>query len=212
MTSFTYTLEEHLDIARALGVRESPKPAPTEIWNSPHVEQVKARFKNHKRAEQGERCCYCQRNILGEFSMVLDIEHVLPKSIFNHCIFDLPNLAVSCRKCNMKFKRARVDFLKQDLSRLPKMEKSQLFKKEHYKFAHPNLDSVYDHLRIQSVLDGPETIFRYRILTEVGRYTYEFFQLKEFETESMNRAQGLPPPRSESLHDQIKAIEREIYG
>ncbi|WP_312407720.1 HNH endonuclease [Pseudomonas rhodesiae] len=211
MIDFAYTLEEHLSIAQALGARKKPKPTPTEIWESPHVAQVKARLKAHKRTKQNERCCYCQRNIHGEFNMVLDIEHVLPKSIFSHCIFDLPNLAVSCRKCNMKIKRSRRDFLKQDLSLLPKIEKSRLFQKEHYKFAHPNLVPVYEHLWIQSVLDGPSTIFRYRILTEMGQYTYEFFQLQEFETESMNRAQGLPLAQNESLHEQIQALEWEIY-
>ncbi|MBI3907204.1 MAG: hypothetical protein HY309_17395 [Pseudomonas fluorescens] len=43
------------------------------------------------------------------------------------------------------------------------------------------------------------------------QYTYDFFRLEEFVTESMDRAQGLPPPKNESLHEQIKALEREIY-
>jgi hypothetical protein len=144
--------------------------------------------------------------------MVLDIEHILPKSVFSHCIFDLPNLAVSCKKCNMKIKGERLDFLNGEVSELLKVEKSQLFHKELYKFAHPNLASVYEHLSIHNELKGPVTFSYYNVFTEVGRYTYDFFRLEEFVTESLERAQGLPPPENESLHEQIKALEREIYN
>lgn len=211
MTSFAYTLDEYLDIVRALGFRDIPRPTPTEIWESPYVVNVKARFKAHKRIEQNNQCCYCQRNMHGEFNMVLDIEHILPKSVFPHCIFDLLNLAVSCRKCNFKIKRARVDFLNRDLSLIPKIDKGLLFKQEHYKFAHPNLVRVYDHLRVQSIQSGPSIVFSYKIITDLGNYTYEFFQLQEFETESISLAQGLPPPRNEGIYEFIKSLEREIY-
>lgn len=211
MTTFAYTVQEYLSIVQALNIGKMPRPTPTTIWSSPHVENVKARLKAHKRGEQLERCCYCQRSTFGEFKMVLDIEHILPKNKFSHCIFDLSNLAVSCKKCNMKIKGERLDFLNGELSELLKMEKRQLFKKERYKFAHPNLLSVYEHLSIYNTLDGPATILYYRIFTEVGLYTYDFFRLEEFVTESMDRAQGLPPPKSESLHEQIRALEREIY-
>lgn len=212
MTSFAYTLEEHLKIKQALGNTNIPKPTPKQIWESEHVTDIKARFKAHKRTEQEEQCCYCQRSIHGEFNMVLDIEHVLPKSIFTHCIFDLPNLAVSCRRCNMKIKGQRIDFLNADLRLLPKIEKSQLFKKEHYKFAHPNLVDVYKDLCVLSAQCGPKKIFSYKILTKVGKYTYEFFRLQELETESMNSAQGLLLPRDESLYEAIRDLERAIYN
>jgi uncharacterized protein (TIGR02646 family) len=211
MTAFAYSVQEYLSIVRALSIGKSPRPTPTKIWSSSHVKQVKARLKAHKRLEQGERCCYCQRSTLGEFKMVLDIEHILPKSTFSHCIFDLSNLAVSCKKCNMKIKGERLDFLNGEVPELLKMDKSQLFKKELYKFAHPNLLSVYEHLSIYKSLDGPVTILHYRILTEIGQYTYDFFRLEEFVTESMDRVQGLPPPSDDSLHEQIKALEREVY-
>lgn len=212
MTKFAYSVQEYLSIVRALNIGKFPRPTPTKIWSSPHVKQVKARLKAHKRLEQRERCCYCQRSTLGEFKMVLDIEHILPKSKFSHCIFDLPNLAVSCKKCNMKIKGERLDFLNGEVSELLRIDKSHLFKKERYKFAHPNLLSVYEHLSIYSSLDGPATILHYRIFTEVGKYTYDFFRLEEFVTESMDRVQGLPPPSNDSLHEQIKALEREVYG
>lgn len=211
MTAFAYTVLEYLSIVRALSIGKMPRPTPTKIWSSSHVKQVKARLKAHKRGEQGERCCYCQRSTFGEFKMVLDIEHILPKSEFSHCIFDLSNLAVSCKKCNMKIKGERLDFLNGEVSELLEMEKSQLFQKERYKFAHPNLLSVYKHLSIYKILDGPGTILHYRIFTEVGQYTYDFFRLEEFVTESIDRAQGLPPPTNESLYEQIKALERDIY-
>jgi uncharacterized protein (TIGR02646 family) len=211
MTRFAYTWEEFQDILLAYGPRTAPRWTPAQVWNSPYVKDVKSRFKAHKRSEQNEQCCYCQRSTHAEYSMVLDIEHILPKNVFTHCIFDLPNLAVSCKKCNMKIKGQRVDFFNSDILKFPKIDKDQLFKHKHYRFAHPNLVRCFDHLWIQFVQNGPDRIFRYRILTEIGKYTYDFFQLREFETESMNIAQGLPPVKNEVLYECIKVLEREVY-
>ncbi|MBV4507515.1 hypothetical protein HU751_022025 [Pseudomonas sp. BW13M1] len=212
MTTFAYTIDEHLSIARALQVGTRPRPSAREIWESAHVAPIKQRLKAHKRREQGERCCYCQRPIGGEYNMVLDIEHVLPKSQFNHCIFDLPNLAVACAKCNRKVKRARLDFIDPALLRIPRMHKSLLFNPDYYRIAHPNLTDAYKHLTINVHLVGRSTLFHYDLLTPMGKYMYDFFELHEFESESISHAQGIPAPVNEDLHEQIKALEREIYG
>lgn len=211
MSTFTYTLDEHLSIARALLVGRKPRPSAKHVWESPHVALIKQRLKAHKRREQSERCCYCQRSIFGEFNMVLDIEHVLPKSRFSHCIFDLPNLAVACAKCNRKVKRARLDFFDPALLGIPRMQKSRLFDPSHYRIAHPNLTDAYRHLSINVHLVGRSTLIHYDLITPMGQFMYDFFELHEFESESISLAQGIPAPVSEDLHEQIRAIEREIY-
>lgn len=212
MNRFAYSVREYLCIVRALKIGSARRPLPVEVWGSPYVKEVKDRFKAHKRIEQKERCCYCQRSIRGECKMVLDIEHILPKSIFSHCIFDLPNLAVSCRRCNMDVKRASVKFLNGDPLHLTSIDKAELFKPDLYKFAHPNLVSVYKHIQIRQHLIGAHTILFYKVFSPVGEYTYDFFKLKDFETDSLDTAQGLTVPQDDDLYEYVRALEREIYN
>ncbi len=88
----------------------------------------------------------------------------------------------------MLIKRNRMDFLNVVGSKLPK----KLFKSKYYRFIHPNLDYTYKHLVRSSFQHGSSRLIKYLIKnsSEKGKYTYEFFNLKEFEIDNFNEAQG----------------------
>jgi len=174
------------------------------IWKSKHLDPLKRKVKDHYREVQGEQCCYCRKNSIGEFRMVLDIEHVLPqgKSEFKKFMFCLKNLSVACKRCNMLIKKDDISFISEqaDFSNYP-------FLSTNYKFIHPNVDSYYDHLSYDVSIKNTETMIKYTIASgsDKGSFTYTYFKLDELEVGSFNRAQGLPAVASVS-----NSIDRDI--
>ncbi|MFL7032423.1 HNH endonuclease [Vibrio lentus] len=158
-------------------------------WKDKKLDTVKRKIKDHKRIYTYDLCCYCQRDTTEEFNMVLDIEHIIPKSARVKHMFTMKNLSVSCKKCNMKIKNEDLSFLVDDVVNLP----SNIFKSRYYKFIHPNLDKVFRHLERNCVQQGRVRLVKYHFPnnSDKGKYTYEYFKLKEFEIEKANQAQGL---------------------
>lgn len=157
-------------------------------WNLDKLTPIKQKIKAKKRLIQGETCCYCLRDTTGEAKMVLDIEHILPKSLRPRNMFTMKNLAISCKRCNLQIKKTKTNFLTVPITQLPK----RAFKSRFYRFVHPNLDYVESH--IERVFSGrtKSRIVKY-VFPETsakGRYTYEYFKLKELEVDTANNAQG----------------------
>jgi uncharacterized protein (TIGR02646 family) len=157
-------------------------------WQLNKLKPIKKKIKIKKRADQEEVCCYCQRDTTGEYAMVLDIEHILPKSLRLRNMFTLKNLGVSCKRCNMEIKGTNTDFLTVPISRLPK----RAFRSSFYKFVHPNLDNTDSHIKRIVVQEGRARIVKYIFpnRSAKGKYTYTFFKLMELEVDSANIAQG----------------------
>lgn len=157
-------------------------------WQLNKLKSVKKKIKAMKRIAQKETCCYCQRDTTGEYNMVLDIEHILPKSVRLKNIFTIKNLAVSCKRCNMEIKKANTDFLTVPIDELPK----RVFRSSLYKFVHPNLEKVESHIKRIAVQSGRTRITKYNFPNQSpkGKYTYEYFRLRELEIDDANLAQG----------------------
>ncbi|MDF7812850.1 hypothetical protein [Hymenobacter sp. YC55] len=156
-----------------------------DIWENKLLETSKRKFKDNYRGSNNEQCCYCRRGTDGEFSMVLDIEHILPKSKFKKLIFDEINLSVSCKRCNMNVKRERTDFV--DESTIM----SNYTNSNAYEIAHPNLDNYFHHITYNAQVVNNIKIIKYFIRDAKGQYTYDFFRLNELEVDSLNKAQGV---------------------
>lgn len=151
-------------------------------WKHDGVVEIRKRIKKFHLALNEEVCCYCQRDLKGEFEMVIDVEHVLPSSKFKSQTFEIWNLSASCKRCNMHIKKADLTFLE---------KVGSLLDSARYKLAHPNFDDVEEHLvrLVQQV--GRKRIAKYMIKTAAkGLYTYDYFHLKELETNSYDDAQG----------------------
>jgi hypothetical protein len=69
-----------------------------DIWANPKLDLLKRKIKDYYREKLNDRCCYCRKNTVGEFNMVLDIEHVLPKGKFEKFMFNPQNMSMSCKR------------------------------------------------------------------------------------------------------------------
>jgi len=161
-------------------------------WGHNRLAVIKRKIKDHHITRQYESCCYCNRNIGGEFRMVLDIEHILPKSLFVPHMFTQKNLSVSCKRCNMNIKNNDISFLEQPFTHLP----NRIFRSRYYKFIHPNLDNYDSHLLMHHYQRGRKLrIIKYEILNNSvkGKFNYEYFKLDRLERNSFDEAQGASP-------------------
>lgn len=190
-----YSLSEIKNICKAL---KENNP-----WESGIIQSIKSKIKSHKVYKQKHRCCYCLKNFRGEYIYDIDIEHILPKSVYKNCIFDLENLAASCKRCNMKIKRARVDFLKHDLQNLYGELKFFYFESDNYHIIHPYYDDIDEHLELYELTLRSKSIKKYKYTSEKGQYTYNYFKMKELEVNYLDEAQGV---NKEFLLDDKKMI------
>jgi hypothetical protein len=157
-------------------------------WSNPRLNDLKRKIKDHHLERQNHCCCYCNRNVFGEFRMVLDIEHIIPKSELLDHIFTQRNLSVACKRCNMKIKKADLSFLISPLRHLP----NRLFRSRYYKFIHPNLDNYNAHLLYCSIQRGRKKLIKYDIVdgSPKGQFNYDYFKLEQLELNSYDIAQG----------------------
>lgn len=158
------------------------------IWGNKKLAGVKAKIKAHYRSLLEESCCYCCKNIHGEFKLVLDIEHILPKAHFKKFEFSPFNLSVACKRCNMNIKQDDTSFLKDlDVAKINPTDTAN------YKIIHPNLDYYYDHLCYETAIRNNSKMVKYTVAndSDKGAFTYEYFRLKELEIDTINIAQGI---------------------
>src|SRR4051794_34366603 len=123
LEAFEFSAAEQAAIAAAMATE---KP-----WEQVEVADIRKRIKTFHLELNEHVCCYCQRDLKGEFAMVIDVEHILPTSVFKPQTFEIWNLSASCKRCNMQIKQADVTFLE---------EAGTLLDSARYKLAHPNFD------------------------------------------------------------------------
>lgn len=175
--TFGYSSIERNAIAVAMG---SDKP-----WDAKgnDIEGVKRRIKDFHLALNGHVCCYCQRDLTGEFQMVIDAEHILPSSKFKDLTFEIWNLSASCKRCNMLIKREHIDFVN--------LDEPNFFRSQHYDFVHPNLDEIERYILRLVTQAGRRRLVKYVFEADTkGEYTYWYFHLDKLETDSFDEAQG----------------------
>lgn len=178
-----------------------------DIWNNKLVSDFKSRVKKYYRDVENEQCCYCKKNFDGEFSMVIDIEHILLKGQpeFIDLMFVLSNLNIACKRCNMQIKGIRTDFVTNIAEVVKDHKNSKL-----YKFIHPNVDKYFDHIHVYQEIDNDKKLIKYKILSDSkkGQYTFDFFRLNELEIDSINEAQGVDKKTELSNKIDAKIQER----
>ncbi|WP_143749155.1 HNH endonuclease [Mesorhizobium sp. WSM3882] len=151
------------------------------------LKSVKKKILDLHMARHGDRCCFCRKNMKGGGPFVIDREHVLPKSLPDYKVlaYEMWNLGISCKRCNMGYKKRKVDFV------VDAANPAALQSSANYRLIHPNYDLYKDHIRISSTQDDDTTIVKYtRTGSEKGQYTYDYFNLRELEVGSFDEAQG----------------------
>lgn len=172
------------------------------IWYNKDLERLKRKIKDNFIFNDTSKCCYCSRLFVGEFRMVIDIEHVLPQQAFQSEMFNLLNLNVSCKRCNMEIKNDNIDFI-QNIEAMG----TDYYNPIHYKIIHPNLDNYENHLLLKTIRSGDLIFIKYIKQNELkGKYTYDYFELEDLEIDTINQAQGIKP--GNSLNSNIKGFIR----
>ncbi|MFS9772376.1 hypothetical protein U0Y97_16320 [Enterobacter chuandaensis] len=181
MANFTFS-EEETDLITA-SIDKGHKS-----WKEDCLSELKKRIKEHLKTRQRHVCCYCLRSLHGEFNFVIDIEHILPKHKYHQFMFTLDNLAASCKRCNMKMKGRRIDFIADQFKDHPNP-----FASENYLFIHPNSDHFEDHIAYTHSQIGREITVFYNVINNSakGSFSYEFFRLDTLIKNSFDRAQGI---------------------
>lgn len=167
-------------------------------WNDEKIKQLKVKIKESLKKRQRNVCCYCLRSFHGEFNLVIDIEHILPKHKYAIKMFDLRNLAASCKRCNMKIKGRRLDFLSKTFH-----DEITPYNKESYLFIHPNADLFEDHISYTYNQKGRDIIVKYEVLedSDKGNFSYDFFKLEQLSVHTYNEAQGIYSDEDQWLGD-----------
>lgn len=158
-----------------------------DVWNNDKLADVKRKIKTHYRnLSQIEACCYCRRDFRDEHNIVIDIEHVLPKSRYSEFMFEMENLNISCKRCNMKIKGEKHDFVV-DVATI----RNDFKISKQYKFIHPNFDVYTDNLDHVSFTMNNSKLVKFTKKSDKGEYTFNYFQLDKIEVNTFNAAQGI---------------------
>ena len=109
-------------------------------WAVSKYKSFRDNLKNHYREQQSNLCCYCKKT-LGFDLKEVEIEHVLPKSIYTQFIFESRNLALSCPACNTSKGSIDVFVGKQVTSCYP-------IESDSFSIIHPHYDKYSEHINI----------------------------------------------------------------
>lgn len=156
------------------------------IWDDDTLSLIKRKIKTYCLEKTTHQCCYCRKDFTDEFNMVIDIEHVLPKSRYGDFIFQMFNLSVSCKRCNMKIKGERLDFLID-----PNVVYHQPEDSSQYLLSHPNLDDYFQNLGYNAQFIDNKKFVKFVPKTNKGQFTYDFFKLNQMEIDTINEMQGI---------------------
>ena len=148
---------------------------------------VKNKLLSFHMKRQKERCCYCGKDLKEASPFERDREHILPKSKFRWLTYDVANISVSCKRCNMSCKHEKLDFIVNVQKIIKNPGDTSL-----YKFIHPNFEKWDNHLSRLKIECKPFIFLQYSFDCNdpKAKYNYEFFRLKEIETTSKDIAQG----------------------
>lgn len=144
-------------------------PEPTKT----RLESAKNKIREFHLDRTSRSCCYCRRP-LRDAEIETDREHIIPKGKKKHLSYNIFNLSVSCKRCNMTYKQERIDHIV-DFNTI----ESDMFNTARYKIPHPNIERLEDHIVRYSLQLGTNEITTYRRKSIKGRYLYTFVNLKE---------------------------------
>ncbi|EJM0964737.1 MULTISPECIES: HNH endonuclease [Klebsiella pneumoniae complex] len=208
MSHNLFSLEERRLIALAIEQGHT-------FWGDSSLEALKRKIKNHLRQKQQECCCYCSRNIDDEFNMVLDIEHVIPKSEIVSEMFELSNLAVSCKRCNMRIKGDDVSFIEGSFEQFK--ASGNFYNSVSYKFIHPNLDRWDGNLNYIVAQVNRRKIVYYQVVgdSSKGQFTKDYFELDKIQVNTFDEAQeatGRKEPIDPAIAEEYLKLAASMLG
>lgn len=197
LADFALTADEKAAIAAALATNDPWKHDAAELAaHTAVLVELKSRIREFHLQRRNHLCCYCHKNLYGEFNLVLDREHILPKSTYPVLTYRIGNLATSCKKCNMRIKGNDVSFVVNFHDIVDHYADSG-----RYSFIHPNFDRFQDHIDRIERQNGGNLLVAFRVIgdSDKGKYHYDYFHLSDLEINSFDDAQGRSVDLTEAL-------------
>ncbi|MDE9455411.1 HNH endonuclease [Xenorhabdus bovienii] len=109
-------------------------------WSKSVFNSIKSNIVKSLRDKQENKCCYC-RSELGFDLKAVDIEHIIPKSLYPNFTFNMKNLALSCPGCNTS--KGSKDVLHKPITSYP-------LSGSNIKIIHPHFDDYYSSINIHN--------------------------------------------------------------
>lgn len=191
LSDFGFTADEAAALAAAEATANPWTFSPTDNNMKSAFKSAKTKIKSFHMQRHKELCCYCRTNLGGTGPYLSDREHVLPKSKdqYKPFIFAMWNIGVSCKRCNMEYKRKNVDFV------VNRNDPAFFQLSENYLFVHPNFDYWLDHLNRKDVqVDDAIMVTLWSNKTAKGDFTYDYFKLGTLQRNTFDQAQGRSTP------------------
>jgi len=145
---------------------------------------AKIKIKDFHFERVSKKCCYCRRS-LEDASIEADREHIVPKRKKKSLSFDIFNLSLACKRCNMTYKGEKTDHIV-DFETI----EADLRNSNRYRIPHPNIDIYEDHLVRISVQFGARQFTSYERKTPQGYFLYDFVRLDRLCIDEIDIAQG----------------------
>jgi hypothetical protein len=145
---------------------------------------AKVKIKDFHLERVSKKCCYCRRS-LEDASIESDREHIIPKGKKKSLSFDIFNLSLACKRCNMTYKGEKTNHIV-DFETI----EADLRNPDRYRIPHPNIDTYEDHLVRNSVQFGAQQFTSYTLTTPQGHFLYDFVRLDRLCVDELDIAQG----------------------
>ncbi|MDO9474779.1 MAG: hypothetical protein Q7J28_17175 [Caulobacter sp.] len=189
LSTFSYTASQMAAITAAM-LRSRP-------WTvkDPDVKAAKNAIRDLHLKRQEDTCCYCRMSLHGGGYFMIDREHVLPKAKYRPFVFEIWNLSVSCKRCNMELKRERDAFVVDKSATAPFQDSGN------YRIIHPNFDEWEAHLARETIQLNRSVMTKIVVINDStkGRYTFDFFKLQDLTKDSFDQVQNPSLISSENL-------------
>lgn len=164
-----------------------PKPWTHEQFQEPiksSLESAKSKIKNLHVQITTNKCCYCRRS-LNDANIETDREHIVPKGKVKSLAYNIFNLSVSCKRCNMTYKGEKVDHI----IGYNTIE-ADLRNPDRYRIPHPNIDEYERHITRTSIQFDSTEITTYKCHSVKGSFLYTFVRLDKLCVNQLDEAQG----------------------
>jgi len=199
------------DLQKVVDAKISSPAFTHSSWSDEDLTPVRSFIRQHYRTEQRGRCAYCQR-ILGKASPLnCHVDHLLPKALYQHFLFEPKNLCTVCAECNT-LKRSQ-ETAHEVVNTLNKKQAKQYPRTSGaFKIVHPHFDSYKEHIEIlRNKFYVPKTKKGYFTVTicDLNAHLREFGWKPEFVDEDSARKAAQRLVNAKSSHDTAEAI-REL--
>lgn len=160
-------------------------------WNvdCPENSAIRKEIRGYYRSKQQFKCVYCNRLRQDFHGGQWDIDHVVPKQIYPHFLYEERNLVVTCKDCNQKKSNKNVLAENTDASQ------NYPNQKENYKIIHPHFDNYLDHIDVSYNHSG---MIIHKFKTQKGVFTFETCGLIRF-SEMLNETSEVNEENQTSL-------------